>query len=44
VVECRLFGGMTIEETAVALDASKVTVKRDWVLARTSLNRQLSSA
>ncbi|NNF15038.1 MAG: sigma-70 family RNA polymerase sigma factor [Gemmatimonadetes bacterium] len=42
VVECRFFGGMSIEETALALDVSKATVKRDWVLARAWLNRELS--
>ena len=41
VVECRFFAGMTIEETAVALDISPVTVKRDWNLARAWLNREL---
>jgi len=41
VVECRFFGGMTIEETAAALDISPATVKRDWVLARAWLNREL---
>lgn len=44
VVECRFFGGMSIEETAVALDVSKATVKRDWVLARAWLHRELSDA
>lgn len=42
VVECRFFGGMTLDETAEALDVSKATVKRDWVLARAWLNRELS--
>lgn len=42
VVECRFFGGMSIEETALALDVSHATVKRDWVLARAWLNRELS--
>ena len=42
VVECRFFGGMSIEETALALDVSKATVKRDWVLARAWLNGELS--
>lgn len=41
VVECRFFGGMSIEETSVALGVSKATVKRDWVLARAWLNREL---
>ena len=34
VVECRVFAGMTIEETAAALDVSPATVKRHWELAR----------
>ena len=41
VVECRFFGGMSIEETAIALDISPATVKRDWNLARAWLNREL---
>jgi RNA polymerase sigma factor (TIGR02999 family) len=41
VVECRYFGGMSIEETATALDMSPATVKRDWLLARAWLNREL---
>ena len=42
VVECRFFGGMTVEETAEALDISPATVKRDWQAARAWLNRELS--
>ncbi len=34
VVECRFFGGLTIEETAAALGVSSRTVKYDWALAR----------
>ncbi len=34
VVECRFFGGMTIEETATALSVSPATVKLDWAAAR----------
>ena len=41
VVECRFFGGMSIEETATALEISPATVKRDWNLARAWLNRAL---
>jgi len=41
LVECRFFGGLTIEETAEALDSSPATVKRDWVAARTWLYREL---
>lgn len=41
VVECRFFGGLSIEETAAALELSPATVKRDWTLARAWLNREL---
>lgn len=41
VVECRFFGGLTIEETAEALELSRRTVIRDWELARAWLFRQL---
>jgi RNA polymerase sigma factor (TIGR02999 family) len=34
VVECRYFGGMSIEQTAEALGISSRTVKSDWALAR----------
>jgi RNA polymerase sigma-70 factor, ECF subfamily len=34
VVECRFFAGMSVEETAQALDVSPRTVKYDWALAR----------
>ena len=34
VVELRYFGGLSVEETAEALDISPATVKRDWTLAR----------
>ena len=34
VVECRYFGGLSVEETAAALDISPRTVKSDWALAR----------
>ncbi len=43
VVECRFFGGMSIEETADALDISPATVKREWVMARAWLNRELGT-
>lgn len=42
VVECRFFGGMSIEETAEALGISPATVKREWTLARAWLNRELA--
>ncbi|HEX6089108.1 MAG TPA: ECF-type sigma factor [Gemmatimonadales bacterium] len=42
VVECRFFGGMSVEETAEALGTSPATVKRDWTFARAWLNRELA--
>ena len=42
VVECRFFGGLTVEETAVALGVSPRTVKRDWAMAQAWLHRELS--
>ena len=40
-VECRFFGGMTIEETAEALDVSASTISRDWNLAKAWLYREM---
>ena len=37
VVECRFFAGMTIPETAEALEVSHRTVERDWGRARSWL-------
>ena len=42
IVECRFYGGMTVEETAEAFGVSPATIKRDWALARAWLNRELS--
>jgi RNA polymerase sigma factor (TIGR02999 family) len=41
VAELRLFGGMTIEEIAVATGANPRTVTEDWKIARAWLGRQL---
>ncbi|MGM0546124.1 MAG: ECF-type sigma factor [Bacteroidota bacterium] len=41
VVELRFFGGMTIDDTAEALDISKSTVIRDWKKARGWLYKEL---
>ena len=41
VVELRFFGGMTIEETATALEISPKTVEKDWYTARAWLHREL---
>ncbi|HZF39387.1 MAG TPA: sigma-70 family RNA polymerase sigma factor [Blastocatellia bacterium] len=42
VVVLRYFGGLTVEETAQALDVSPETVKRDWKLAKVWLFRELN--
>ncbi len=42
VVECRFFAGLSVEETAEALEISPATVKRDWQVARAWLNRELA--
>ena len=42
IVECRFYGGMSIEETAEALELSPATIKREWTLARAWLNRELA--
>ena len=42
VVELRFFGGLSVEETAEALDVSTATVKRDWRAARAFLLATLS--
>ncbi|MFQ5571866.1 MAG: sigma-70 family RNA polymerase sigma factor [Rhodothermales bacterium] len=44
IVECRFFGGMTVEETAAALDVSTATVKRGWAMARVWLYREMQQA
>lgn len=41
VLECRYFAGLTLEETADALELSPRTVKRDWAFARAWLHREL---
>lgn len=41
VVECRYFGGLSVQETAEALAISPATVKRDWQTARAWLRRTL---
>jgi len=41
IVELRFFGGLSIEETAVALECSTATVKRGWQLARAWLRREM---
>lgn len=43
VVECRYFAGMSIEETAEALQISHGTVSNDWRMARAWLRRELEN-
>ena len=42
IVELRYFGGLTIEETAAVMRLSTGTVKRDWVVARAWLYREMT--
>jgi RNA polymerase sigma-70 factor, ECF subfamily len=42
VVELRFFGGLSVEETAEALNISPETVARDWRLAKVWLLREVS--
>jgi RNA polymerase sigma factor (TIGR02999 family) len=43
VVECRFFGGMSMEETAATLGVSVSTARRDWLRARAYLYRGLNT-
>jgi len=43
IVELRFFGGLSIEETAAALNCSTATVKRAWRLARAWLRREMGA-
>lgn len=43
IVELRYFGGLEIDETALALGISPATVKRDWTFARAYMLRELQS-
>ena len=41
LVELRFFGGLTVEETAEAMNISPATVKRHWTVAKAWLTREL---
>ena len=41
VVECRFFGGMTIQQCAGALGVSTTTIEEEWAVARAWLRRAL---
>ena len=43
IVELKFFSGLTIDETADALDVSSATVERDWALAKAWLLQRLRS-
>ncbi|WP_158551549.1 sigma-70 family RNA polymerase sigma factor [Rhodohalobacter sp. SW132] len=43
IIECRIFGGLSIKETAAALGISPITVTRSWKTARLWLCRELDS-
>jgi RNA polymerase sigma factor (TIGR02999 family) len=44
VVEMRFFGGLTLEETARALDISTATVEREWAMAKAWLYQRLTAS
>jgi RNA polymerase sigma factor (TIGR02999 family) len=44
VVTLRFFAGLTVEETAAAMDLSPATVKNEWAFARVWLHREMSGA
>ncbi|MEZ4363732.1 MAG: ECF-type sigma factor [Kofleriaceae bacterium] len=44
IVELRFFAGLTIEEAGEAVGVSPATLKREWVLARAWLKRELDDA
>lgn len=41
IIELRYFAGLSIEETADVLHISPATVKRDWVIAKAFLRREM---
>jgi RNA polymerase sigma factor (TIGR02999 family) len=44
LVELRYFGGLSLDETASALEISAATVSREWQLARAWLHRRLAAS
>jgi RNA polymerase sigma factor (sigma-70 family) len=42
IVELRFFGGLTVEEVAVALDIAERTVRKHWAATRLWLRKYLS--
>jgi RNA polymerase sigma-70 factor (ECF subfamily) len=43
IVEMRFFAGFSVEETAAALQVSRITVMRDWRVAKAWLHRELQA-
>jgi RNA polymerase sigma factor (TIGR02999 family) len=43
IIELRFFGGLSIEETARALNISPATIKRQWAFARSWLYKEMTS-
>jgi DNA-directed RNA polymerase specialized sigma24 family protein len=43
-VELRFFSGLSVEDTAAAMEVSTATIKREWRTARLWLVRELDSA
>ena len=43
VVELRVFGGLTLEETAQILNVSPRTVRREWSMAKAWLHQQIKN-
>jgi DNA-directed RNA polymerase specialized sigma24 family protein len=41
VVEMRYFGGLSVDETAEVLKVAKITVMRDWNMAKAWLAREI---
>jgi RNA polymerase sigma-70 factor, ECF subfamily len=42
IVELRYFAGLSLEETAAALNISRATAARDWAVAKAWLHRELT--
>ena len=41
LMECRIFAGLTLEETAQALGVSSKSVQRTWTTARAWLRKEI---
>jgi RNA polymerase sigma factor (TIGR02999 family) len=41
VVELRVFAGLSVQETSLAMGVSPATVKRDWAVAKAWLSREI---